>query len=88
LIINISSQKYLEDDPIWSAADNTPLFSWMRYRKPQMTSIMINMSTPSFELELSGVLEIDQSVPYTYLKVLHRLKKQAFIRVCKIQISD
>jgi hypothetical protein len=75
-LINNITEKYLEEDLIWSIADNTPLFSWMRYRIPQMTSIMINLSTPTFELEMSVVLELGKSVPYTYLKVLHYLKNR------------
>jgi len=39
-----------------------------------MTSFMINLPTPSIEPEMSVVLELGQSVPYTYLKVLYHVK--------------
>jgi len=46
----------------------------MRYRELQMTSFMINLPTPSFEPQMSVVLELGQSVPHIYMKVLHYLK--------------
>jgi len=52
-----------------------------------MTSFMINLPTPSFETEMSVMLELGQSVQYTYLKVLNHVKPDILTRFVKFRYA-